>query len=369
MKITVQQLKLLHSPLLTFVLGDEKAVAFHPKPPEQVSPGALVYVSTPGQLELAVRASAGIIIAARDGYESYCKDHPEVFLFPGQALFLTTSVPGAMALVNPAFEKKRERFVPGKSPLAQIHPTAKIGESASIGPFVYIGEGVEIGDRCQIGPHCLIEKGAKILHDTILHGLVYIGEDCELGHHCEIHPQTCIGADGFGYTTETDSHTKQMIHRKVPQIGSVIIGDHVEIGSCSNIDRGTLVATRIGSGTKVDSLAHIGHNCRIGINGLMAAGFLAAGSCEIGDNFTCGGDVSISDHVKIVAHVTIGAKSTVIKSITQPGSYVGYPLQPWQKGVKTLSAMTQLADLRYEVLNIRKVLRRLGFNLEDKRKS
>ncbi len=345
MKVIAKEIKALKSPYLQFIAGDEAAEAYRPWPPEIAPPGALVFVSSLAQMETALEIPAGIIVAAKSAYHEIPK------LGPSQALFLTPAIQAAMTILNPFFDTKSQRIESLISPLASIHGSAKLGQRVSVGPFAVIGANVEILDDSKIGPHCVVEKNAKIGSRTQLHSLVHVGADCEIGNDCEVHPHTCLGSDGFGFATDP-----QNINHKIPQLGNVIIEDDVEIGSNCSIDRGTLIETRIGVGTKLDNQVHIAHNCKIGKNCLITAGFRIAGSSEVGDNFKCGGGVLVADHVKICANVTVGGNSAVTKDISTPGAYTGYPLQPWREGLKMLASLANLPEMRRELSEIKQKL-------------
>jgi UDP-3-O-[3-hydroxymyristoyl] glucosamine N-acyltransferase len=346
MKITVAEIQALKSPYLQFVAGDLQSEAFRPWPPEIAPPGALVYVSDPSQLEAAIEAPAGIIIAAKNCLSKI----PD--LQKSQALFSTPAISAAMSMLNPVFETKLQRWEEGISPLASIHSSAKIGKGARIGAFVVIGEGAVIDENVVIAPNTVVEKLAKIGKRALLHSFVFIGAECEVGNDCEIHPHVSIGGDGFGFATNPQTGS----NHKIPQLGKVIIEDHVEIGSNCTIDRATLTETRIGAGCKLDTHIHIAHNCILGKNGLFASGFAMAGSSRIGDNFKAAGAVLVGDHVTICDNVTVGGNSAVSKDVTAPGAYMGYPLQPWRDGLRTIASLPAITELRREVREIQEKL-------------
>src|SRR5437879_3853100 len=166
-----------------------------------------------------------------------------------------------------------------------------------------IGARVSVGDGCFIGAHTVVENDARIGAATILHPHVFVGAACEIGSACEIHPHTTIGSDGFGYAKDASGRP-----RKIPQLGTVKIGDAVEIGGNCAIDRATLTATYVSSSAKLDNICHIAHNCDLGENGFYTAGFMMAGSTTIGRNFMTGGnsvfgpDLRVADDGVLAAH-------------------------------------------------------------------
>lgn len=346
--ILASQLADLKSPYVQHCHGKLSSTATKPTPPESARAGSLVYVSTKEQLQLAMNASAGIIIALKEALNEVelqsCK----------QDLFQTPSISAAMAVVNQLFDQKSKRWPNEISAKADVHPSTKLGKNVSIGAFAVIGENVVLGDNTRIGPQCTIEKGAIIGHDSLLHAQVFIGSECQIGSHCEIHPHTTIGADGFGYVTDP----KTNLNHKIAQLGIVVIEDHVEIGANCAIDRATLTETRIRAGTKFDNLIHMAHNCDFGQNGLFAACFATAGSTKIGDNFKCGGTVAVVGHIQITDNVTLGGRSTVTKDITEPGAYTGYPIEKFRDGLRTLASLPSLAGLRKDVAELQKLIKK-----------
>lgn len=347
MKITAQKLNSLNSPYLKYLNGDLSREALAPLPPKQWIPGHLVFVSTKEDLEKFLDLKAPVIVAL-------AKVIPENITSQSSTLFSTPSISAALAVVLPFFDRKAERFPVGIHPSAVIDPSAEIGEAVSIGALSYIGPRVKIGAGAKIGPQVTLELESKVGPHTTLHAQVFIGAHCEVGSHCEIHPHTTIGSDGFGYVTGPDK--KQY---KVPQVGKVVIEDHVEIGANCAIDRATMLETRIGQGSKFDNIIHVAHNVRFGKNNLITAGFNIAGSSVLGDNCITGGGAGVVDHVRITDNVILGARASVTNDITEPGAYTGYPLEKMRDGLKTLASLPSLPKLRKQMLEVRK---KLGLN-------
>jgi UDP-3-O-[3-hydroxymyristoyl] glucosamine N-acyltransferase len=344
-KISEISLNPTFSRYLQIVKRSETAQAVRATEPQTATPESLCFVSTPDQLEMALKGQASILIASDK------LSVPIDSLQAHQALFTTAAMSAAMALILPLFDKKEARFSPGIHPTAVVDPTAKLGQDVRIGPFVVVGAQVQIGDQCFIGSHTVVEVGATIGARTILHPHVVIGAHCQIGKFCEIHPHATIGSDGFGFVQGHDQR-----RHKIPQLGIVVIEDFVEMGSNCTVDRATLGETRIGEGSKFDNLCHIGHNNRIGKHNVFAAGFMIAGSSEIGDNCTVGGATVITDHVKIGNNVMLGGLSGVTKDITEAGAYTGYPLEPIKEGLKTIASLPQIKILRKQMAQVRKHL-------------
>ncbi len=217
----------------------------------------------------------------------------------------------------------------GASPTAVIDPTAKVDPTASIGPFCVIGPHVIINARCVLHSNVTVAEGTTIGESTVLHSGVVVRERSILGSYCTVHNNSVIGADGFGYVPD-----KTLGLRKVPQVGTVEIGDHVEIGANTCIDRGAVGATVIGRGTKIDNLVQIGHNVRIGAFCIICGQVGVAGSSTIADGVVLSGQVGVADHISISKGVRIGGGSVITEDISDPGDYIGFPLmkaRDWQR--------------------------------------
>jgi UDP-3-O-[3-hydroxymyristoyl] glucosamine N-acyltransferase len=305
---------------------------------------ALTFAGTPELLEKA-KAAGGLVVL-----EKLLSQNPG--FRPEQVIFSTPNISAAMSLCLPLFDAKAERFGEGVHPQAQVHPSAKIGKGTAISAFAVIGAEVEIGDHCKIGPHAVVEMGAKVGAQTILHAHAFVGAGCELGRHCEIHPHTCVGSDGFGFVQSPDGK-----RHKIPQIGKVVLEDHVELGASCTIDRATMSETRIGEGSKFDNHCHVAHNCRIGKNNVFAAGFMIAGSSEIDDNCSFGGGCVVADHVKIASNCHFGGLSGVHNDVLKPGVYAGYPLQPFKDNMRTTANLVHLTEMRKQLAQIQKHLK------------
>lgn len=332
-QVTLEHLKKLEGPFLKFRAGLNDCLAKSATAPEHLGDkdhiDPLVFVGKKEFLSVSLEKANILILEDALFSEDLCSE-----LKKDQALFTTPSLKAAMVLVLPLFDKRRLIQDALISPQAFVHPTAIVGTQTRI------AAGATIHAHVKIGAHCHI------------HSNVVIEAFCEIGDHCEIHSGTVIGSDGFGYAT----HPVTNDHHKVPQIGNVVIQDHVEIGSNCAIDRATLHSTIIHKGTKIDNLVHIAHNCELGEQGLYAAGFMTAGSTKVGARFMCGGDVVLADHITLCDNVTLGGRSAVTKSITEPGAYTGHPLEPLKDGLRTIQNLTNLTKMRKELAEIRKKL-------------
>ena len=200
----------------------------------------------------------------------------------------------------------------GISSNVAIHESAAIGKNAFIGDFVSIGENVKIGDNCTIKSNTTIGDNCQIGDDATIYSGVNIYEECVIGNSCTIHAGAVIGADGFGFAPQSNNN-----YKKVPQIGNVVIEDHVEIGANTTVDRATIGSTIIRKGVKIDNLIQIAHNVVIGENTVIAAQTGISGSTKVGKNCMIGGQVGIIGHLEIADGVMIAAQSGVGKSINE----------------------------------------------------
>lgn len=216
---------------------------------------------------------------------------------------------------------KEESVQTGIHPTAVIDSTAKVDPTVSIGAFCLVGPNVSIGARSVLESNVRLFAGAQIGDDVVLHSGVVVRERCVIGRHCIIHDNTVIGADGFGYAPD-----KVLGLRKVPQLGKVQIGDRVEIGANSCVDRGALGDTTIGMGTKIDNLVQIGHNATIGAFCIICGQVGIAGSSVLEDRVVLSGQVGVADHRRIASGVRVGGGAPVTEDVLEPGDYFGHPL-------------------------------------------
>ena len=218
----------------------------------------------------------------------------------------------------------------GRAAAAGIHASAVVDPQAQIDP------------TASIGPLCVVERGARIGAHTVLKSRVTVGEDCHVGAHCLLHAGVVIGADGFGFAPDGP------VWEKIEQLGAVRIGDHVEIGANTCIDRGALQDTVIEDGVKLDNLIQIGHNVRVGRNTAMAGCVGVAGSANIGANCTVGGGAIILGHLTLGEGVNISAGTLVSRSILKPGLYTGiFPVDnnaDWERNAATLKNLHGLRE-------------------------
>lgn len=234
-----------------------------------------------------------------------------------------------------------ETAAPGVHSHAIVDAAAKIDPTASIGPFVYVEAGVVIGPRVVIGPGCVIRRGCCIGADSRLTANVTLCAETQLGERVLVHPGAVLGADGFGFANDRGKWVK------VPQLGRVRVGNDVEIGANTTIDRGALSDTVIEEGVKLDNLIQIAHNVHVGAHTAMAACVGVAGSAKIGAHCAIGGGAGILGHLELADGVQVTAMSLVTHSLREPGVYSsGTPIQAnavWQKNAVRAKQLDQMA--------------------------
>ena len=227
-------------------------------------------------------------------------------------------------------------------PSAVVDPSATLGEGVHIGPFCVIEAGAKVGDGVRMSAHCTVGIGASIGSHSRLAPNVTVGENCHVGQRCIFHAGVVIGADGFGFAP----HKGQWI--KIEQLGAVRIGNDVEIGANTCIDRGALDDTVIEDGVKLDNLIQIGHNVHIGAHSAMAGCAGVAGSAVIGAHCTVGGGAIVLGHLTLADGVNISAGTVVTRSINKPGHYTGmFPIDDnasWEKNAASLKQLNRLRE-------------------------
>ncbi|MDQ2773947.1 MAG: UDP-3-O-(3-hydroxymyristoyl)glucosamine N-acyltransferase [Acidobacteriota bacterium] len=293
---------------------------------------------------------------SRKAFETAASSNAGCLLVP-----LSFQQTGPWALIR--VESPRTAFVqalaalyPKRQPAPSIHPTALIASSASIGRECFVGAYATVGERASIGTGCSVGAGCRIGNDVIigekttLHPNVVIYDGVRIGGRVILHSGCVIGADGFGFTFAGDHY------EKFPQVGSVEIGDDVEIGANCCVDRAALGTTRIGEGTKLDNLVHVAHNCLIGKHVVVAAQTGFSGSVTVGDYAVIGGQAGIGEKARIDAKAIVGGKSGVLTSqrIAAGEPVWGIPARPLRQHLQGLAHVAKLADTHREIRSLKK---------------
>jgi UDP-3-O-[3-hydroxymyristoyl] glucosamine N-acyltransferase len=297
----------------------------------QAQPGDLIFVQEEKHLHAALASAAGAVIAGEFAASAAARkplliaDHPRL------------AFARAGALLHPP-----KTYPPGIHETAVVHHSAKLALTASVDPYAVIAADAVVGQRAHIGAGCYVGEGAVIGDDCDLYPRAVIYPGTTLGRRVVVHAGAVLGSDGFGFVRD-DVYGR---YQKFPQIGELVIGDYVEIGANCTIDRGALEKTVIGPGTKLDNLVHIGHNCSVGANVVIAAQTGVSGSVKIGDDVVVGGQVGLADHVTIESGAILGAQCGVPSNKTIRGRGVvfwGTPARPIRGYLKELAVLARLA--------------------------
>ena len=295
---------------------------------ESASPSAIAFFANERYLPQLKATRAGAVILGARAREA--TRLPRIVCANPYAYFARVS-----GLLNPA-----PAVTPGVHASAVVDPSATVATDAEIGPCAVVGRDARVGAGCVIGPGCVIGAGAAIGAGSRLFANVTVYHDCVIGERAVLHSGVVIGADGFGIAIDEGRWVK------VPQVGRVVIGDDVEIGANTTVDRGALDDTVIEEGVKLDNLIQIGHNVRIGAHTAIAACAGVAGSAKIGRYCRIGGASGIAGHITIADNVEISTYTLVTKSIREPGTYTGaYVFEPHREWLRNAAQLRHLGEL------------------------
>src|SRR5580765_1150012 len=266
-----------------------------------------------------------------------------------------------------AFALIAEVLHPPKHRAPDIHSSAVMADDAKIGSDVFIGAFVCVGDASTVGDRTQIRAGAKIGDsvtvggDCVIHPNVFLEDGVTIGDRVILHSGVIVGADGFGYVRG------EMSYHKFPQIGTVVIEDEVELGANTTVDRGALGRTRIGKGTKLDNMVHVGHNCDIGERVVIAAQTGISGSDTIEDDCVIGGQVGFGDHIRVQSGAVIGSKAGILPGkIVRPGVWWGIPIQPLDEYKRLNAHISRLPHIREELKELQARVKELTQELRKR---
>jgi UDP-3-O-[3-hydroxymyristoyl] glucosamine N-acyltransferase len=325
--------------------GDPARVIRGVAPLETAGPDEIAFVTHPRFRRAAERTRAGALLVPHDAAGL----RPPLLRVSAPRLALVT----LLGLFHPA-----PLPAPGVHPSAVVARGSRIAADAAVGAFAVVERGAVVGSRVRIHPLVYVGEGVEIGEDTTLYPHVVVREGVRIGRRVIVHPGAVLGADGFGYAFDGETH------RKIPQVGGVIIEDDVEIGANVTIDRATLGYTLVGRGTKIDNLVQVAHNVEIGRNAIIVAQSGISGSSQVGEGAVLGGQVGVADHVSVGAGVLLGAQSGVPGDLRGPGPYLGTPARPLPEARRIYAAMPRLPDLLRTVRalgrRVRELERRLG---------
>ncbi|MBI4466451.1 MAG: UDP-3-O-(3-hydroxymyristoyl)glucosamine N-acyltransferase [Acidobacteria bacterium] len=310
------------------LVGDARANIRGVASAENAKPGDLIYIESDKLLPAALASPASAVLV---GKGVFARDKTLIRVANPKLAFARAA---ALLLPEPP-------LVTDRHPTALIHPTARLEESVALGPYVVIEENARIGRHTRIGAGCVVGANCEIGEDCVLFPRVTLYRNVHLGHRVRVHSGAVIGSDGFGYVrTEAG-------YEKFPQRGTVVIEDDVEIGAGCTIDRGALDETRIGRGSKLDNLVHVGHNVRIGPDCVIAAQTGISGSVSIGARVMIGGQVGFGDHCRVEDDVVLGGQAGILpgKIIRRGQTVWGTPARPLDEFKKTYPYWARLPEL------------------------
>lgn len=314
---------------------------------------------------LASAAADSITFVTKDSYlaaflgsDAACAFLPEGLDAPGRNVIHHLNPYAAMAqLIGRMYPD--EPPTPGVSPLAVVHPAAVLGDDVSVGPFAVVGAGAVIGDRTRIDSHCVVAAGTRLGPDCRLFPGVTIYPRVTAGAQLVVHSGAVIGSDGFGFTRADQGHMK------IPQVGGVRIGDHVEIGANSAIDGGMLDPTVIGNHVKIDNLVQVGHNVRIGDRSILCGQVGIAGSAVLEEDVILTGQVGVTSQVRVGKGTIVASKSAVHRSVESGRRVAGIPAFDLAGFRRSSVAFERLPEMREELRSLRRRLAELEGRLGD----
>ncbi|WP_114689479.1 UDP-3-O-(3-hydroxymyristoyl)glucosamine N-acyltransferase [Polynucleobacter necessarius] len=313
-------------------------------PLERAQPDQISFLSNPLYRQQASESAAGALIVSKSDLE-FLQANPSVNSAK-RVYFVSKNPYATFARMAQHFAKAASPVYPsGIHPGAVIDVTAIVPASCHIGPFVHIGAGVKLGERVSILGNTTVASNSVVASDTLIYPSVSIYHNTQIGERCIIHSGAIIGADGFGFAPAFSAAGGEWV--KIPQTGRVVIGDDVEIGASTTIDRGAMSDTVIGAGTKIDNQVQIAHNVIVGNCCVIAGCAAISGSTKIGNCCIIGGAANFAGHLSIADRTTVSGNTSIIRSIAEPGQhYTGvYPSMlhsAWEKNAAILRGLDKI---------------------------
>jgi UDP-3-O-[3-hydroxymyristoyl] glucosamine N-acyltransferase len=305
--------------------------------------GDVAFLGNPKYAAQAASTKAGCVLLPSAGKPAPCSAAVKIFVEDPQFAF-------SRVLVMIAESKPKK--APSIDPRAAVDASAKLGKGVSVGAFAVIGAGAEIGDGTTISPQVFIGDRAKVGRDCLLHPQTVVREECVLGDRVILQPGCMIGGDGFGFSTDR----KTGKHRKIPQVGNVVVEDDVEIGANVTIDRGAVGATRIGAGTKIDNLVQLAHGVKVGRDCLIVSQVGVSGSTTLGDRVILAGQAGLIGHLNIGDGAIVMAQSGVMNDLEKGQIVFGSPCRPNREAMKLQALTGKLPEIHETIKEIKKKL-------------
>ena len=326
------------------LVGEASQLFIGLAPLELAQATQISFLSNPLYRQQARDSLAGALILGKDDLD-YLQAHPGPSSSK-RVYFVSKNPYVTFARMAQFFAKSSSpKYAPGIHPSAAIDTTAIVPASCHIGPFVQIGAGVKLGERVVILGNTSLAMNSAIASDTLIYPAVSIYHGTQIGERCIIHSGAVIGADGFGFAPDFSATGVEWV--KIPQTGRVVIGNDVEIGASTTIDRGAMSDTIIGSGTKIDNQVQIAHNVTVGNCCVIAGCAAISGSTKIGNFCIIGGAANFAGHLTIADRTTISGNTSIIRSITEPGQHFTgvYPSMlhsAWEKNASILRGLDKI---------------------------
>ncbi|TDV57723.1 UDP-3-O-(3-hydroxymyristoyl)glucosamine N-acyltransferase [Actinophytocola oryzae] len=323
------------APLLGASVGrsPDFAVA-RPVPYDSDDPHGLAYCASARYAREAARHAVGALVLPPD-------------LEPDRPCLYAEN-PGAAFARFLALYRRPLPLASGVHPTAVVDPAAEVAPGASVGPYAVVERGARIGAGARVFPFCYVGEDCVVGEETVLYPHVVLYQDVRVGARCVVHAHAVLGADGFGFAWDG---TRQV---RIEQVGGVRIGDDVEIGAGSAVDRATSGTTGIGAGTKLDNLVQIGHNADVGPDTLICGQAGVAGSAVVGRRVTMAGQSGVADHVTVGDGVTLAGRAVASRDIDEPVVHHGFPARP--DGLRIAAALAELPGLRDRVRQLERLL-------------
>lgn len=319
------------------VYGDPSPVLENGESIAKAGPGDITFAVDDRNLRLLKAVTPGAILVASQRVEQVLRDYPD------RTWIAVKDPMEAFIQILQVFRPRSARSSVGISARATVANTAQIGPDCNIHPGAFIGENVVLGSGCDIHPGVVISDDCCLGDHCTVYPNAVLYPDVKVGNRVIIHASAVLGADGFGYRFHDGRYVK------IPQLGTVLLEDDVEIGACTTVDRAMIGTTVIGEGTKLDNLVMIGHNCELGKHNAFASQVGLAGSVTTGDYVRCAGQAGIADHVHVGDQTLIGAKAGVHRDMEGGKSYLGAPATEEQEQFRMLMALRKLPEMRRQL--------------------
>lgn len=309
----------------------------------EAGPSDVSFLGNPKYAAAAAASKAGCLLLPQSNRSAACPAKAKIFVEDPQFAFSQILI---------LIARQRPKPAPAVDSRSAVDPSARLGRDVTVGAFSVIGPGAQIGDGAVIGPLCFVGEDVRVGKDSLLHPRVVVREGCVLGERVILQPGVVIGGDGFGFSTDR----KTGKHRKIPQIGNVVVEDDVEVGANVTVDRATIGSTVIGAGTKIDNLVQLAHNVKTGKDCLIVSQVGVSGSTTLGDRVILAGQAGLIGHLKIGDGAIITAQTGVMNDVEKGAILFGSPARPSREAMKLQALYGKLPEIYEAIKEIKKKL-------------